>query len=204
MKIDERIILYLDNQMNADEKASFEKELNSSAKLADDLNKYKEILSDISNVNNISTANDYFVQMIPKFRGRLELQKKLKLMPKLVFSFTTIAAILIFFIFTFNQNNKNVKTTTYTTGLQTSTNSSYSELSSLSDQFNFSTMSSEEIANSNSILDSLLIEELHLTPQSLNTITADNNNTDLNSLVQGINEKEADQIYNEILRKKIY
>ena len=204
MKIDERIILYLDNQMNADEKASFEKELNSSAKLADDLNKYKEILSDISNVNNISTANDYFVQMIPKFRGRLELQKKLQLMPKLVFSFTTIAAILIFFIFTFNQNNKNVKTTTYTTGLQTSTNSSYSELSSLSDQFNFSTMSSEEIANSNSILDSLLIEELHLTPQSLNTITADNNNTDLNSLVQGINEKEADQIYNEILRKKIY
>ena len=204
MKIDERIILYLDNQMNTDEKASFEKELNSSAKLADDLNKYKEILSDISNVNNISTANDYFVQMIPKFRGRLELQKKLKLMPKLVFSFTTIAAILIFFIFTFNQNNKNVKTTTYTTGLQTSTNSSYSELSSLSDQFNFSTMSSEEIANSNSILDSLLIEELHLTPQSLNTITADNNNTDLNSLVQGINEKEADQIYNEILRKKIY
>ena len=204
MKIDERIILYLDDQMNADEKASFEKELNSSPNLADDLIKYKKFLSDISDVKNIPSDNDYFVQMIPKFRGRLELQKKLKLMPKLVFSFTTIAAVLIFFIFTFKQNNKNVSTTFPTKGIQPSTTGSYSELSSLSDQFNFSTMSSEEIANSNSILDSLLIEELNLTPQSLNTITADNSNTDLNSLVQGINEKEADQIYNAILRKKIY
>ncbi|MCL5031249.1 MAG: hypothetical protein M1480_19775 [Bacteroidetes bacterium] len=204
MKTDERIILYLDGQMNEDEKASFEKEIISSLELTDELNTYKKFLSGISDIKNVPVDNEYFVQMIPKFRGRLELQRKLKLLPKLVFSVTTIAAVLIFFIFTFNKNNKNVSSAIPTTVSQTSTPSSYSELSSLSDQFNFSNMSSEELANSNAILDSLLIQELNLTPQSLNTISADNNNTDLNTLVQGINEKEADRIYNEILHKKIY
>ena len=204
MKIDERIILYVDGQMNEVEKTSFEKELYVSASLTEDLNKYKKILSGISEIKNTPVEDDYFVQMIPKFRGRLELQRKLKLLPKLVFSISTIAAILIFFIFTFNKNSSNVNTVIPATGNQAPNTSSYSELSSLSDQFNFSNMSSEEISNSNSILDSMLIHELDLTPQSLSNISADNSNTDLSSLVQGINEKEADQIYNEILHKKIY
>lgn len=204
MKTDERIILYVDGQMNEDEKASFEKEINNSTDLTDEINKYKKFLSNISDIKNVPVDNEYFVQMIPKFRGRLELQRKLKLLPKLVFSVTTIAAVLIFFIFTFNKNNKSVSSAIPTSASQTSTPSSYSEFGSFSDQFNFSNMSSEEIANSNSILDSLLIQELNLTPQSLSNISADNSNTDLSSIVEGINEKEADRIYNEILHKKIY
>ncbi len=204
MKIDERIILYVDGQMTEDEKASFERELKSSKELAEDFKKYNLVLSDISKVKNVSTENEYFLQMIPKFRGRFELKRQLKIIPKIAFSVTIIAAVLIFFIFNFNKSNKNLTQTSTSTVNQNISVNNYSDLSTLADQFNFSGMSNEEISNSNSILDSLLIEELDLTPQSLNNMTADNNNSDLNNLVQGINEKEADQIYKEILKKKIY
>ncbi len=204
MKVDEKIILYVDGQMNEEEAASFENEISASPKLTEDLIKYKKFLSGISEIKDIPVDDEYFVQMIPKFRGRLELKRKLKFIPKIAFGITTLAAVLIFVIFTLNKNNKNEVPILQNTINQITSSGSSSDLNSLSDQFNFSFMTNEEIANSNSVLDSMLVHELDLTPQSLSTISADNNNSDLSSLVQGINEKEADQIYNEILHKKIY
>jgi hypothetical protein len=49
----------------------------------------------------------------------------------------------------------------------------------------------------------MFVRELDLTPQSLSDISPADNTTDIQTILQGVNDKEADAIYNEILHKKI-
>jgi len=209
MKTEDKIILYLDNRMNEDEKALFEKELESSKELGAELNNYKKFLKEITSVNDITTETNYFAEMIPKFHGRLDLQRRMRFLPKLAFGTTAIAAALIILFFAVNRNINNKAIVINKTENQSSNSSnaiqieSTSDLNLLSDQFNIGNLSPAEITYSNSVLDSLLYKELNLSPQSLSDYTFDSNQ-DLSSVVQGINEKEADEIYNKLLHKKIY
>src|SRR3989304_4523190 len=47
MKIDKRIILYLDNQMNDEERKSFEDELSKSSELSNQFQHYKNVLQSL-------------------------------------------------------------------------------------------------------------------------------------------------------------
>jgi|GEM_PF-1811826 len=209
MKTEDKIILYLDNQMNEEEKALFEKELERSEKLRPELDNHKKYLKEITSVKDIITETSYFTEMIPKFHGRLDLKRRMRFLPKLAFGTTAIAAVMIIMFFAVNRNIDNKAIIINKTANQSSTSSnavqieSTSDLNLLSDQFNIGNLSPAEITYSNSVLDSLLYKELNLSPQSLSDYTFDSNQ-DLSSVVQGINEKEADEIYDQLLHKKIY
>jgi len=133
----------------------------------------------------------------------------MRFLPKLAFGTTAIAAVMIIMFFAVNRNIDNKAIIINKTANQSSTSSnavqieSTSDLNLLSDQFNIGNLSPAEITYSNSVLDSLLYKELNLSPQSLSDYTFDSNQ-DLSSVVQGINEKEADEIYDQLLHKKIY
>ncbi len=204
MKIDNRIILYVDGQMNEEEKSSFEKELNSSPILKVELEKYKALHSGFSDLKNISVKEDYFIQMVPRFRGREEQKKRMKYAPKIALGMTTITAVIIIAFLLMNRNIKKEPVIVQNSPSQVTSNVSVTDLNALSDQYNLGTMSNEEITNSNSILDSILVFELKLTPQTLSSLSADNTNTDISTVVQGIDEKEAVKIYNELLHKRIF
>jgi len=204
MKVNDKIILYLDNQMNDEEKLDFENELKDSVTLQEELEYYKKFLNEISELKNISVEEDYFSQMIPTLRGRIDERKRLKIIPKLAFAVTTIAAVIVVFFFTFM--NKSVKKVAGPAKIETTRNSSNDFASILrndSNQLNLGDLSNEEISKYDSVFNAMISNALSLSPQSFNYLSADNN-TDLNNMLQGINQKEANEIYNQLLHKKIF
>lgn len=204
--MNDKIILYLDGQMTGEEKAAFEKELSESRELRDELKRLKDFNAGISGLKSISTEEEYFVQMIPRFRNKLGQKKKFSFFPGIAYIVPTATAVIIIMLFVTNKNVKNdILPLQNNIATQQAVNTEIvQDAGSLSDQFDFVHMSLEEVANSDSLLNSMLVHELELTPQSLSEISAaDNNTTDIQTLMQGVNEKEADAIYNEILHKKI-
>ena len=142
--------------------------------------------------------------MIPTLRGRIDERKRLKIIPKLTFAVTTIAAVIVVFFFTFT--NKSVKKETAPMKIETTQNSSNEFASILrndSNQLNLGDLSNEEITKYDSVFNAMISNALSLSPQSFNYLSADNN-TDLNNMLQGINQKEANEIYNQLLHKKIF
>jgi hypothetical protein len=206
MKTNDKIIVYLDDQMSAEEKAAFEKELSESKDLRDELNLLKDFNSGLGGLKNISADEDYFVRMIPNFRNKLGRKKKFNFITGLAYSVTTATAVIIIMLFVTNKNVKNevpqVQSNTVTQ--QIVSTEPAQDAFSLSDQFGLVNMSSEEVASSDSLLNSMLVRELDLTPQSLSEISAgDNNATDVQTILQGVDAQEANAIYKELLHKKI-
>lgn len=206
MEINDKIILYLDGQLSRDEAAAFKKELSESKTLRDELKKVKDFNSQISSLNNIAADEDYFVQMIPKFRNKFGLRKRFNLLSGLAYSASTATAVIIIMLFVTNKNVNNevpVVLNNNITAHQSSFNETQLETNTLSEQYGFVNMSREEMANSDSLLNSMLVNELNLTAQSLSEMSAADNTTDIQTILQGVNEQEADAIYKEILHKKI-
>lgn len=202
MKINDKIILYVDGQMNDVDKANFEKELEGSPELKEQLRKYLQFLEDMKSVNDSALEESYLVEMIPRLRGRAEEKKKLKYIPKLALGTAAVSILLIAFVLSFNGRQvvksslNNVTSSVTSSGdIQSYTYYSY--------QLDPNDFSKDEIANFDTTLNTMISQELSLSPQSLNYISADNN-TDLKNMLQGLNEKEADDIYNQILHKKIF
>jgi len=174
--------------------------------LKDELNRAIEFKSGINRLKNITADEDYFVQMVPKFRNKLGQKKKFSFIPGIAYSASTATAVILIMLFVTNKNVKNqappvqnVIVNQQYAGAETQ-----QEAGSLSEQYGFVNMSREEVAVSDSLLNSMLIDELNLTPNSLSEISAvDNNTTDIKTILQGVNEQEADAIYKEILHKKI-
>ncbi len=204
MKINDRIILYVDGQLNAEEKAAFEKELANSLLLKTELEKYKKFLTGIKELKTPSLDESYFTEMIPRFRGRAEEKKKLSFIPKLALGTTAISIILIVFLFTIAHNKTEIKNTpaaNFANGISNSQGlQSYNYYSYQLDPGDFS---QQEISNLDSTLSRMISQELDLSPQSMNYISADNN-TDLQNMLEGLNKKEADELYNQILHKRIF
>ncbi|MDR3628637.1 MAG: hypothetical protein P4L45_17460 [Ignavibacteriaceae bacterium] len=204
MKNSDKIILYLDGQMSAEEKTAFEEELNNSQPLRDELKLLTDFNSGIKGMKNIPVEEDYFVQMVPKFRGRAERKKKFRLFPGIAYSVTTATAVFIVMFFVMNNNTKNDNIAVQNNTSKIVNIEPVQDASALSDQFDLVSMNRDEAAGYDTLLNSMLIRELGLTPQSLSEISApDNNTTDIQTILQGVDEKEIDAIYKEILHKKI-
>jgi hypothetical protein len=206
MKTNDKIIQYLDGQLSREEAAAFEKELSESRELRDEVKSIKNFNAGISGLKNIAADEDYFVQMIPRFRSKFSLRKRFSFLSGLAYSASTATAVILIMLFVTNKNVKNEAPAVHNNSLgvqQTTVNEVQQEISTLSDQFGFVNMSREEVANSDSVLNSMLIHELNLTPQSLSEMSAADNATDIQTILQGVNEQEADAIYKEILHKKI-
>ena len=203
-KINDKIILYLDNQMSDEEKLVFEDELKKSETLRRELENYKNLLGEIKEIENISIDEDYFSQMVPKFRGRMEERRKFRIIPKFALGITTIAAILVLIIYTSNNKNvSNINTPVKTEITQNNNNDLLSLLGSNSNQLNLGILSNDDVTRYDSVFNTMLLNALSLSPQSVSYLTVDNN-TDLSNMLQGINQNEANEIYNQLLHKKIF
>ena len=203
MKTIDKIILYLDGQMDEAERLSFEKELESSSVLREKLDEYKNLMSEIDGLKNIPDGAGYFVNMIPQFRENLDKKKKYKIIPKLALGITTISAAVVIFFFSFNHSSN--KTVTFSQSTVDTEPAVYTlNYSPLQDQFGINYISKDDALNIDSTLTLMLSDELDLSSQSVNELTTSSGTTDLQSMLQGINEDEANQIYNELLHKRIY
>ncbi len=204
MKIDDKIILYVDGQLNSEQKAAFEKELESSQSLKEELEKYRKFLVGIKELKTSSLDESYFTEMIPRFRGRAEEKKKLRFIPKLALGTTVISVVLILFFFTFtHKENKVIQSPVVNIANDITDSQGLQSYNYYSYQLDPNDFSQQEISNIDSTLNGMISQELDLSPQSMNYISADNH-TDLQNMLQGLNNKEADEIYNQILHKRIF
>ena len=72
MNNDERIIKYLDGELQEEEKALFEKDLSRSEALQNELAAYKKVITAIDEQKSFDTKTTYFTNLIPIIREKLE------------------------------------------------------------------------------------------------------------------------------------
>ena len=204
MKNENKIISYLDGQMDEEERRLFLSELESNAELKAELSEYRKFMENINSLKNIKTDPDYFINIIPEFRKSAVKKKKLGIIPKLALGFTTATVVLLILIFTIRRPG------TVTTDIASYKNidsvfDNYTfNYSPLQDQIDFNNLTKSDYSTIDSLVNNMLSDELNLSSQSLTDLTNSGSTTDLQSMLQGINNEAANSIYKELLHKRIY
>jgi hypothetical protein len=97
-KINEELLKYLSGIPNEDEKKAFEEKLEKSVELTEQLHSAKEILSGFD-VKNIPVNENYFNNMIPLVRRRIDSQKRFFTFKKLYYLAPALTVIFLAILF---------------------------------------------------------------------------------------------------------
>jgi hypothetical protein len=199
----EIIIKYLDRQLSDSERREFEILLETDKELSVEFENYKKVNQLFSDTHNPVLNNDYFNNIIPEFRKKLEKKDNTAFYRKYGMAFTALFLMLTsFFIgekLFVNQNlvNENVQSIVE--------DFSEDELNQLADYFSS--------GNHGLISDSEGIGLLNETELSLETITSNISSEEKISIIAEYNLNEVysyldsdllEAAYNEILSKRIF
>jgi len=94
MKNDERIIKYLEGELQEEEKALFEKDLSDSEVLRNELAAYKKVITAFDEQNSFDTDKTYFNNLVPTIRKKIEQRETINPFRKFGFA----AAFILIFI----------------------------------------------------------------------------------------------------------
>lgn len=204
MKTKDKLYKYIADELSLEEKIQFEKELSESEELQKQIKNYISFVKDIDNIKDVKTDEFYFAETIPKFRSRKEISNRFLLFPRISLSLATIVSVALIFILTISIMNK--KTILPKSHLAISDSSSFNIsglLDPSSEQINLGFMSNEEAAKFDSTLNIEMSKELDLSPSDLSYLSPDQS-SDLSTLLQNINENDANDIYREVLNQKFF
>jgi len=99
-KISDEILKYLSDMMNDREKREFENKLSASAELKTELAEAEQMLNDLSAINDTAVNEQYFANLLPRARMKMEQKKKFGIVKKMSFAVPVLAsAIIVFFLF---------------------------------------------------------------------------------------------------------
>jgi hypothetical protein len=201
MKIDKRIILYLDNQMNDEEKRIFEVELSKSVELSKQMESYKSIMHSMKIDENDFHDQDYFVNLIPRFRKNLSSNKK-SFKVRTAYAFTAAASVLVIVVLIFNPFKSSENDSLEKLISTFSENEAVEILEYYSDDL--SNIKTEQLnGTSDSLFSGLISSELNLQETDLKRLVSADE-ISIESIYSEIKSEEADLIYNEILKKKYF
>ena len=197
----DKIIRYFDNQMSAQEKELFEKELNNSPDLQREIEDYKLFLSSFK---KIELKEDYVNNVVPKFRERLDKQSKPKsLSNRFAIAGSTLAAIIIA-VLLFSNSPKNTNTESIQQlASQMTTEDVNAAANTYLNNISLSDLNINSSEAYDSVFTNILDKEFNIGNNSnLNLISS--NNTSLSQLEQYISDEDANNIYKEILNKQFF
>jgi|GEM_PF-5642638 len=189
MKIDERIIKYIENELTRQERDSFESELNKSAELKREYQKYLNVKVEVDKLKELKLNSEYLNSILPEFRNKLDAQKPFSYRRNLGYAF---GVMVVFIAVAFLLRNF-LSTASEITDLQKFAQSlNETQQIELLETLNGDT----ELYN--------LVEESKLTNLIAANLQIDNEiaeayNIQYNDLVEGLSSKEIEIIYNEIL-----
>lgn len=201
MKIDKRIILYLDNQMSDVERKDFEIELSKSAELSKQMESYQSALKGLKVDKQTPTEEDYFVNLVPNFRQNLSTRKK-PFKIKAAYALSVVASILIIFMlifkpFTSSENNSLDKIISTLDEKEAAQIYGY-----YSD--NISAIGADQLnGSSDSLFTDLISSELNFEESDLNKLVS-SDGVNIESIYSELKTDEADLIYNKILETKYF
>lgn len=101
MKIDERIILYFDNQMTEEEKRIFEADLKESSELLNQVESYKRLFQRLEYNASGNFNENYFGNIVPRFREILT-KSETQTQANLAYSLNAAALLLIVIVVLFS------------------------------------------------------------------------------------------------------
>jgi len=197
--MDERILKYLDNDLDNNERIKFENDLKQLPELKKEYDKYL-VLNNKFNYNKVIEVDEtYFNGIVPEFRNRLETKKKSKRI--FAFSFAnSLAAIIIFYLvlspnksLNLNEIAKNWNENDINNAIEYAVPNS--NLYSLTDEYDYSSL--------DSVVSTMLTDELNLTNNS-EVMQLIDNSIDYNNLTSQISTAETNELYNTILNKKYF
>jgi hypothetical protein len=190
MKTDERIIKYIENELTRYESDSFESELNNSAELKREYQKYLNVKVEVDKLRELKLNSDYLHSILPEFKNKLNAPKPFSYKRNLGYAF---GVMVVFIAAAFLLRNF------------LSTDSEITDLQKFTQSLN-ETQQIELLETLNGDIDLYnLVEESKITNliaanlQIANAM-AEAYNIQYNDLVEGLSSKEIEIIYNEILK----
>jgi hypothetical protein len=198
--MNEKMIKYFAGEMSSSEKEEFERIIILSPSLQEEVAKYRDFFSNFSKARNPEIEEDYFINLIPKFREKLEFGRKKRYHP--VFSFASAVVTVIIILLFIPNSPKTTKGGKAIVG-----NYSTSEITDYllvnSEQPIVSNLPADFETSYDSVLDGLIYNELDVNEQNL--ATADLiDRLDYNTLIQSVNPNDASVIYEQLKNKKIF
>jgi len=196
MTTDERIIKYLENELSPEERNLFEMDLNNSAELREDLNKYLKIKTETDELKKIKLNSLYLNTLIPEFRKKLDAPKSVSVKRNLGYAF----GLMLIFILSisilknlFSSENPAIVLQEFTQSLNE--NQKVELLENLNGDAEVYKLVSENISDNE--LTNLLTTELEI-----NNEVAEAYNISFDELIVGLSQQKIDEIYAEILNRK--
>ncbi|MEJ2614246.1 MAG: hypothetical protein P8Z35_04765 [Ignavibacteriaceae bacterium] len=202
MKTDKRISLYLEGELNSEDKKSFEEELKKSPELQNELNLYRKFISSVEETRNISASTDYLNNIIPEFRRKLESKKEKHFYPKIAYAFPVLVILFLIFFFVINTQKDNIILNNQNLTENNSNLNSFFDISGFSvDELIPADLSAKDKEEYNSELNSMIEKELNIASDSTKFLVADKL-LDYNSIIDNISQQDADMLYKDLLNKK--
>jgi len=196
MTTDERIIKYLENELSPEERNFFEMDLNNSAELREDLNKYLKVKTETDELKKLKLNSLYLNTLIPEFRKKLDAPKSVSVKRNLGYAF----GLMLIFILSisilknlFSSESPTIVLQEFTQSLNE--NQKIELLEDLNGDAEVYKLVSENISDNE--LTNLLTTELEI-----NNEVAEAYDISFNELIVGLSQQKIDEIYAEILNRK--
>lgn len=195
MTSDERILKYLENELSPEERNSFEMDLNNSAELREELNKYLRVQKETRNLRELKLNPFYLDSILPEYRKKFETRKSLSFKKNLGYAF----GIMLIFIISMSILKNFFSSESPTMVLQNFTqslneNQKIELLEDLNGDAEVYNLMTESISDNE--LTNLLTTELEI-----NNEVAEVYDISLNELIAGLSRQKIDEIYAEILNR---
>lgn len=194
-----KIIAYIDGSMNPEEKLLFEKELDSSPRIKEEMREVQHFMEIMRKDAEPSVNESYFINILPGFYRRQSAKKKFPF-SRIVYSLTAAAVILfLFMIF-------NPKTPEYSDLKELSAVLSEQEINETLNQYenpySFNDLMYSSTSKTDSIVNNMVKAELNLSTGSVDRLVSEQYiNTD--DLLDSINENEASELYAQLINEDI-
>lgn len=198
------IYKYIDGQMSGIEKEEFEKLLEKDDRLKSEYELVRMNIAKLSQNSKIETDETYFNNVTVNFRTKLENKKtpRLFLLPK--YSFVLPVAILVVMLSVMFLNPPSNNNMNLAQIINETDDSAKGELITEYADNSDSDDDVMEISNSREvdIIQTKLADELRSDGEAI-TKDVQLNYSDLNQVLENLSEKEQNEIYNEMINKKI-
>lgn len=190
MKNEDRIIKYIEKELTQEEIISFETELKISSQLRKEYQKYLKVKSEVDDLKVLKLNPDYLDSILPEFRNKLNTPKQFSYRKNLGYAFGVMA---VFIVIAFLLRNF-LSTTPETTDLEKFTQSlNEDQQIALLETLNGDT----ELYN---LVEESKIINLIAANLQIDNEVAEAYNIQYSDLVEGLNQKEIEIIYNKILK----
>lgn len=198
----EKIILFADGRLSAEEERAFKKEIDSSADLRKQYEEYLNLLEDIRSQKNLEVDERYFNGIVPKFREKLPAGgRSARYIPKLAIAGALVAVIMIS-IFNMNGLKSPAVPSLQSITSQLKSDELNQMLNYYTEGSGYSDITGYNPVQSDSVISTMLTQELNLTTSDLDYVANYNSGYDYSNLIKNANKADIELVYNQLINEK--